>query len=90
MVKGKREEKLLMALDHKNIVTYLGRADDKEHMYLVMKLYQCSLQDLLSSDRVLLEWEVAHLVEQILEATTYMHGLGVIHRLLLKKITLRL
>ncbi len=52
---------------------------DPSSTYLVMELYKCNLRD-LCSNRALLEWEVAHIIKQVLEATAYMHGEDVIHR----------
>ncbi len=91
-----REESLLRLLNHPNILALIGvheHEETKEEAHkrgssdtnvrscLVMERCSGSLGDLLKKlGRGLLEWEASYLVDQILEATAYMHNENVIHR----------
>ena len=52
--------------------------------YLVMELCQFNLKEFVDklekSGRSLKEWEIGHIMKQVVEATAYMHDEKIIHR----------
>jgi serine/threonine-protein kinase len=76
-----RESRLMIALDHPNIVKGLRVAREGDTVYCSMRLEagEC-LQDRLDRGEVLEEDEALRVVVQVASALAYLHGRGLVHR----------
>lgn len=75
-----REAEILFSLNHPNVVKVRNIRFDVEVPYIEMEFVEGqSLEDRMSRGAVPLQ-EAVHLMDQVLDAVTYLHGRGVRHR----------
>ncbi len=81
-MKIEREHYILKKHPHENVVSYLGRIDDKDMnmTYFVMELCTTDLKT-FSKDRRLSEAEIAVIMKEVLKAMDHLHSNKVLHRL---------
>ncbi|KAJ8429021.1 hypothetical protein Cgig2_015000 [Carnegiea gigantea] len=74
---------IIMILNHKNIVKYLGSLKTKTHLHIVLEYVENgSLANIIKPNKFgpFPEQLVAHYIAQVLEGLVYLHEQGVIHR----------
>ncbi len=83
-MKIEREHYVLKKHPHDNVVSYLGRIDDKgmKMTYFVMELCHTDLKT-LSKDRRFSEAEIAVIMKEVLTALDHLHSNKVLHRLVM-------
>lgn len=77
------EVELLKALNHRNVVKYLGSLRTRTHLYIVMELVEGgSLASVIKANRFgpFPESLVAIYIQQVLQGLAYLHEQGVVHR----------
>lgn len=77
------EVDLLKALNHRNIVKYLGSFRSRSHLYIIMELVENgSLAMVIKHSKFgpFPESLVAVYIQQVLQGLTYLHDQGVVHR----------
>ncbi|KRX03298.1 Protein kinase-like domain [Pseudocohnilembus persalinus] len=79
-----REIKLLMFLEHKNIIGLLDIIEpvneNFDEVYLVFELMQSDLEKVINSHQKLTDKHIKVFMEQILQSIAYLHSANVIHR----------
>ncbi|KAH9622910.1 hypothetical protein KSS87_021027 [Heliosperma pusillum] len=74
---------VIMNLNHKNIVKYLGSLKTKSHLHIILEYVENgSLANIIKPNKFgpFPEQLVAHYIAQVLEGLVYLHEQGVIHR----------
>ena len=77
------EVELLKALNHRNVVQYLGSFRSRSHLYIIMALVENgSLAAVIKANRFgpFPESLVAVYIQQVLQGLAYLHDQGVVHR----------
>lgn len=77
------EVELLKALNHRNVVQYLGSFRSRSHLYIIMELVENgSLAAVIKSSKFgpFPESLVAVYIQQVLQGLLYLHDQGVVHR----------
>ena len=74
------EIKVLSRAKHKNIVQYLGSAQNDTHLHIMLEFVPGgSLRHLLDNFGPFGDSVIIHYVRQILEGLAYLHGRGIVH-----------
>ncbi|KAH9616809.1 hypothetical protein KSS87_019966, partial [Heliosperma pusillum] len=74
---------IIMNLNHKNIVKYLGSLKTRSHLHIILEYVENgSLANIIKPNKFgpFPEQLVAHYIAQVLEGLVYLHEQGVIHR----------
>ncbi|KAL8139902.1 hypothetical protein V2J09_005923 [Rumex salicifolius] len=74
---------IIMNLNHKNIVKYLGSSKTRSHLHIILEYVENgSLANIIKPNKFgpFPEQLVAHYIAQVLEGLVYLHEQGVIHR----------
>jgi serine/threonine protein kinase len=75
------EINILKVLKHPGVIKIKDIFDSKKHILLVMELVEGGeLFDRLVKKKVLSEYSASKIIKQLLEATSYLHNLGIVHR----------
>jgi len=75
------EVKIHALMEHNNIVRYIDSFEDVHYIYIVMERCSCgNLFRYLKKNGRLSESVAASIISQVLEAVTFMHTKGVVHR----------
>lgn len=77
------EVELLKALNHQNVVKYLGSLRNRTHLYIIMELIEGgSLASITKPNRFgpFPEEVAAVYIQQVLQGLMYLHDQGVVHR----------
>ncbi|KAL9258940.1 MAP3K epsilon protein kinase 1-like protein [Drosera capensis] len=80
---GQEDLNIIMNLNHKNIVKYLGSLKTKSHLHIILEYVENgSLANIIKPAKFgpFPEQLVAHYIAQVLEGLVYLHEQGVIHR----------
>ncbi|CAL1298334.1 unnamed protein product [Larinioides sclopetarius] len=67
-------------LDHPNIVKLYNVVKNKEAIYLILELCDCSLADYVKKRNCIREEDVYYIFKQIVDGVQYLHSKQVIHR----------
>ncbi|OMJ92100.1 hypothetical protein SteCoe_5198 [Stentor coeruleus] len=75
------EISILKILDHPGVIKTKEIFDSKKHILIIMELVEGGeLFDRIVKKKVFSEYSASKIVKQLLEATAYLHDLGIVHR----------
>jgi serine/threonine-protein kinase len=75
-----REKEIMQALDHECIVPCLDAGQDGDYYYMAMPYLRGGTLEDMISEKPLTPEEACLVLEQLSEALTYLHKLGILHR----------
>lgn len=78
---ARREAAVLRKLSHRNIVSFIEAIQSDTKLFLVMEVvHGCELLDIVKRGGALGEVEARCYIQQLVDAVTYLHSKGVVHR----------
>ncbi len=75
-----REKDIMQALDHQHIVPCLDAGQDGNYYYMAMPYLRGGTLEDMISEKPLTPEETCVVLEQLADALTYLHKLGILHR----------
>ncbi len=80
LTRFKREAKILAQIDHPNIIKVFDFGSYKNHFYISFEYFKSQNLRYWLKNKKLTTKQKRHLIQQIVEALTFVHNQGIVHR----------